>query len=47
MAEYFKNPDSDFFEKYPLELDYRENWKRKTWKKTPVIESEVEYLEHL
>ena len=46
MAEYFKNPGFDFFGKYPLELDYRENWKRKTWKKTPVIESEVEYLEH-
>jgi hypothetical protein len=37
MAEYFKNPGFDFFGKYPLELDYRENWKRKTWKKTPSI----------
>jgi len=46
MAEYFKNPDSDFFVKYPLELDYRENWNRNTWKKTPVLESEIEYLEH-
>ena len=46
MAEYFKNPDSNFFEKYPIELDYRKNWTRNTWKETPVIESELEYLEH-
>jgi hypothetical protein len=46
IAEYFKNPDSVFFEKYPIELDYRKNWTRNTWKKTPVIESEIEYLEH-
>lgn len=46
VAEYFMNPNADFFEKYPLELEYRENWTRNTWKKTPVIESEVQYLEH-
>jgi hypothetical protein len=46
IAEYFKNPGKEFFENYPKELEYRGNWERVKWKKTPVIESEQIYLEN-
>lgn len=46
IAQYFRSPDKDFFENYPKELEYRSNWERVTWKKTPVIESEQIYLEN-
>ena len=45
IAEYFKNPDKEFFETFPIELEYRKKWKREKWKKTPVLKSEIEFLE--
>lgn len=37
LIEYFNNPDSAFFTKYP-ESSLREDWESSSWKKTPILD---------
>ena len=45
MANYFLDPDDDFFEKYPQKPEYRKNWESIKWEKTPIRKDEVELLD--
>ncbi|WP_157491266.1 hypothetical protein [Flammeovirga sp. SJP92] len=45
-AMYFEDPDQQFFTNFPKELEYRGNWNRHKWYRTPVINSEVQFLKH-
>jgi len=46
VSDYFENPDHFFFNSYPKEMEYRKNWKREKWKKTPVSNEEQKFLNH-
>ncbi len=43
-ANYFKNPNSEFFVKYP-KTEFKNHWKSELWKKTPFDKKEQEFLD--
>ncbi len=42
-AKYFKNPNDEFFSKYP-NTELRSNWKSEFWKKTPFDQKEQQFF---
>jgi hypothetical protein len=43
-AEYFKNPNEEFFTKYP-KTDFRNDWESEFWKRTPFDQKEQKFLD--